>query len=228
MGLGPGRASVTVLVTRPQPEANGTARRLREKGHDVLVSPLLDIEPLPFAPPGRAFDAHLVTSPRAVAALERLPPRPAFCVGEATGARVSDMGRTVTVAPDARRLAGRIREARPGSVLHAAGAERAFDMEGALAPHGITVETLVVYRANPLPLTGEAARALREGSVEAVLLTSPRIARLFAEAWTALDTHGAPRCLALSPAVAEALHAAPKLMAEVAVEPNETALLDLV
>ena len=36
-----------LLVTRPEPDNERTAAALREKGHDVLLAPMLRIEPVP-------------------------------------------------------------------------------------------------------------------------------------------------------------------------------------
>src|SRR6201996_6099704 len=78
-----------LLVTRPEPDAERTAAVLRARGHEVLVSPLLRIEPLPDAAIGPGpVAALLVTSANvapAIAAHARfaqLRLLPLFAVGD--------------------------------------------------------------------------------------------------------------------------------------------------
>ena len=39
-----------LLVTRPEPDADRTARALRDRGRQALVAPLIHVEPIPDAP----------------------------------------------------------------------------------------------------------------------------------------------------------------------------------
>ncbi|MDQ2632708.1 MAG: uroporphyrinogen-III synthase, partial [Pseudomonadota bacterium] len=88
-----------VLVTRPEPGASQTARRLDALGFRPLKLPLHEIRPLPAvsgAVPD-AITAVAATSANAIrhapaALLDRLSKLPCFAVGEATAAIARDAG----------------------------------------------------------------------------------------------------------------------------------------
>ena len=217
---------MTVLVLRPQPEADETARWLRERGHEAIVSPLLAAAPGDPPPPAGGVGAVAVTSPRALRAAEALNERPPlFVVGERCAALARDAGWTVAAtAPDARALVAPL-VARGAAVIHAAPEERAFDLEAALRERGVVCATWTAYRMEPLSLVPAARAALVAGV--AVLLSSPRIAAVFAEQWRLAPPGGAPpRLLAISPAAARAVAGLGDV--EVAHAPTLAALLDLV
>ncbi|EGX99558.1 uroporphyrinogen-III synthase [Nitrospirillum viridazoti Y2] len=60
----------TVLITRPQPEADRTAAAVAALGHDVLIDPLLTVEDMDVALPPHV-QAVLITSVNGVRALAR-------------------------------------------------------------------------------------------------------------------------------------------------------------
>lgn len=221
-----------VLVLRPQPEADETAAMLRARGHAVVVSPLLAVEPGDPPPAVDGFDSAVVTSPRALpaltAALQALPERPPlFAVGGRCAALARGAGWEVrAVAPDAAALVAPVAE-RARNVLHAAPAERAFDLASALRARGVACATWTAYRTRPLRLSGEAREALRGDAT--VLLSSPRIAGIFAAEWRSLDRPfgaPAPRLLAISWAAAAPL-AGTGHPVDVAERATLAALLDL-
>ena len=234
-GSAPPAETMTVLVLRPRPEADETAARLRERGFTVVVSPLLAVAPGD-PPPSGAFDAVAVTSPRALRALDALEPPmrevSLFVVGERCAALARDAGRAVaSVADDARGLIAPL-AAGATSVLHAAPEERAFDLEAALRDRGTACATWIAYRTVPRPLVPEAEAALRAGA--AVLLSSPRIAGVFAAQWQGLaarrrdlDPLPPPRLLAISDAAARALGPELEGRAEIARKATLAGLLEL-
>ena len=58
-----------LLLTRPEPDAQRTAAALRAQGHDVIIAPLLRIEPAPDAEIGTGpWAAILITSANAAPA----------------------------------------------------------------------------------------------------------------------------------------------------------------
>ena len=218
---------MSVLLLRPQPEADETARALRARGHDVVVSPLLALAPGDPPPAGR-FDAAAATSPRALRFLNALAARPPlFVVGERCAALARDGGWDVrATAADARELAERIaaHRPRPAAVLHAAPAERAFDLEAALSRVGIACTTWTAYRMRPLALSAQARAVLERGA--SVLLTSPRIASVFASEWRGIAPAARlPRLLAISSAAAAPANGIAPV--EVARPPTLAALLEL-
>jgi len=180
-----------VLVTRPQPDAQATAARLRAAGFDAIVDPLLSVEAISDARlPEGPFDAVALTSvngARALAAREEraaLTGLPLFAVGKRTAAAAPSGFPSVHVAGgDGAALVELLREKLPrgARVLHVAGEERAIDLSQALAPAGIAAELFVIYRAvaatTLAPATLDAAQARR---IDAAFHFSPRTAATLA------------------------------------------------
>ena len=85
-----------VLIVRPQPGADATARRAMALGLDPFVAPLFVIEPVAWVPPDPdAFDALLLTSANAVrfaADVAKYATLPLFAVGGATAAAAAKAG----------------------------------------------------------------------------------------------------------------------------------------
>src|SRR6266850_371912 len=84
---------MAVLVTRPHPDDETTAKALRARGFDVLRAPMLRFEPVPFQDDADAtYGAVIVTSANALRAIaphlgdSRLLKLPLFAVGENTAA----------------------------------------------------------------------------------------------------------------------------------------------
>jgi uroporphyrinogen-III synthase len=230
-----------VLVTRPQPDAGRTATRLADLGHEVIVDPLLTIEPLPITElPHGPFDAVAVTSANAVrasaalGAFDSLRSIPLYAVGPHTAdaARGSLFEKVVVANGDATSLAQMLsaRLAPGARVLHLAGEDRARDLAGLLSRAGIEVKVVTLYRARPSAAFAPATvGALFENKVDAVLHFSPRSAATFAEL---VDRHGLrdaarkARHLCLSRAVAERLSPL-GVTSECAAIPTEAELVGL-
>ena len=189
-----------VLITRPRAAALTLARALEARGHEVLVEPLLTIEPIDGVVPDQAgVQAIVLTSGHAVAALAAIDPRlPVFAVGAATAAAARRAGRSDVRAGggDAGRLARLIaRQCRPaaGPLLHLSGTEVRPALADGLAAAGFTLRRQAVYRAHAaLRLSPPVIDALARRSVGAVLLFSPRSARILAQL---LEAHGLTDCL---------------------------------
>ena len=232
-----------LLVTRPREEAEGTAARLRGLGHAVAVAPMLRIAPVaPLAVPARAFDGILMTSGNAArmldghADLQRLRAWPVLAVGRRTAQAAAEAGFTDVVSAEgdagdlARLAAARFAGGQP-ALLYLAGDDRARDLPGALRPHGIAVETLVVYRAEAASgLPPEIAAELQQGRIEGVLHFSQRTADIFLACLDGAQAAAARRTThyCLSQRVAEPLRAAGWPGIKVAPRPDEEALLGLI
>ena len=231
-----------LLLTRPEPDAARTAALLRERGHDVVLAPLLRIEPVAVELTG-SYAAILMTSAnaaRAIAAhpaLTRLLPCPVFAVGDRTAAAARTAGfRDVVSAegalPDLLRLVAGCCSADAGRLLYLAGEDRAGDLAGDLAAHGIAVDTVVIYRASAAPsLPAEAARALAAGALDGALHYSARslaVLLALADAAGVLNAALSLRHYCLSAAVAAPLRGRAIGRVEVARSPGEAALIDLV
>jgi uroporphyrinogen-III synthase len=179
-----------VLVTRSRPDSQRTAQRLSELGHEAVIAPLFEIRI--FAGPELQLDgiqAVLATSVNGVRALaQRSEHRDikVLAVGTETAAVARNHG-FVDVADasgDASSLALMAREMlRPeaGGLLHVRGAAASPDPVAELARAGFAVRSDVLYETVDAPeLPGTAARALRNGALDAVLVFSPRSASLLA------------------------------------------------
>ena len=61
---------MAILVTRPHPDDETTARALRDRGFEVLRAPMLRFEPVPFQDDADArYGAVIVTSANALRAI---------------------------------------------------------------------------------------------------------------------------------------------------------------
>lgn len=230
-----------VLVTRPQPGAARTARRLAELGHRPVELPLTRMVALhvntSFAP---TVDAVAVTSANALrhapAALAAgLADRPCFAVGERTAAEARERGfRNVTAATgDAESLAGLISaRLRPGAtVVYLTGKVRLSDFEARAAAAGMTVVVVETYDAQDIDYRPQQlAEIVGTEPVDAVLLYSANAAGCFSrlrwpEGFDGWVTRAAYLCM--SSRVADRLANPTKARILVAAEPLEAALLGL-
>src|SRR5262245_3928391 len=229
-----------LLVTRPRQDGDRTAEILRARGHEVAVVPVLDLTIVADAALGTGpFAAIVMTSANAVRALERHAGRtsllalPAFTVGRHTAGAAQAAGFAQVISADgglpeltrliATKLGG-------GRLLYLAAEDRSGDLAAALAPHGITVETVVVYRMAPNQrLALELATAL-ETRPQGVLHYSRRSAQTFltgAQTAGRLDAALGLTHYCLSAEVAAPLRAAGATAVKVAPRPEEAALLEL-
>jgi uroporphyrinogen-III synthase len=228
-----------ILLTRPEPDGSRSAARLRARGHDVILAPLMRGETLQADVDG-PFAAVLMTSANAAraaaahprfAALSRLP---TFTVGDhsAEAARAAGFAAVVSAqgALDdlVRLVAARFANAR---LLYLAGEDRAGDLAAELAGHRIKVETAVVYRAvAATTLPPEVAQALGANQLDAVLHYSRRSAATLlqlAAAAGAVNTLLGLAHYCLSDAVAVPLREAGARRIAVAPHPGESSLFGL-
>ena len=158
-----------LLLTRPEPDAQRTAAALRQRGHTVIIAPLMRIESLSDAEIGVGpWAAILITSANAAHAIAAHPRKkalagvPVFAVGDRSAQAMRDSGFADVSSADGgvgdlARLVGE--RMTPGSsLLYLAGAERSGDLAAKLGTRNFAVQTTVVYRAVA------AARLPRRGS----------------------------------------------------------------
>jgi len=216
-----------VLVTRPQPGAGRTARRLAERGHEAVVMPLQEIRGLPAALPAGGFAAVAVTSANALrhapaALVAGLAGLPVYAVGAETARAAIDAGfAEVAAGPgNAAGLAAQLaRILRPGcAIAYPCGRIRKPALEAALAAAGFAVTAIETYETVDLPPRGG------QPDVDAVLLHAAGAARRLAAAFPPPALSGC-RFLCLSADVAAALPSAWRERAVIAVRPDEPALL---
>ena len=235
-----------ILVTRPAEDAAPLAVRLRVRGYDGLIEPMLEMVWLQ-GPEPDLFDvqALLFTSANGVRAYAKRTgrrDRPVYAVGDSTAAAAHDAGfaEVESASGDVYALAALVRQRcspNSGTLLHVAGTKLAGDLGGLLSEAGFTVRREALYEAVAARSLGrQTTEVLRTARVEAVLFFSPRTARSFvtllAEA-DLLDHCRTVDAVCLSPAVADAacaygtLGAVPWRSVRVASRPKQDDLLDL-
>lgn len=214
-----------MLIVRAADDAARSAARLRARGHEVLIAPLLVPRGLDWAAPDARFDAVMLTSARALAfAPERARPLlalPCWCVGATTAEAAHRAGFTDLRAPavdNAAALLARIGAAR---VLHLAGRDRTV----LTAAPGMLLDVVETYAVDLVPLDPAARAQFQAGRIDWTLLHSPRTAAHFA---AQIDAAGIARprlaIAAISPLALAAAGAGWRL-ARAAVQPTEDALL---
>jgi uroporphyrinogen-III synthase len=230
-----------LVLTRPQDDSERSALPLRARGHDVLVAPLMCIESVA-ADLRPRWGAIIITSANAAAAIANHPQRaqltglPVYAVGtrSADAARAAGFTDVTSAGGDLRDLILMIAEHRPdrtAPLLYLAGEDRAGDLIGDLAVHGIAAELAVVYRAVTAPYPPELVAALQAGQVDGVLHFSKRSADNYIDGAkkAGIDAQALiVRHFCLSPQIGEPLVAAGAAQVIVAKRPDEAALLALV
>src|SRR5450432_2705691 len=229
-----------IAVTRPHDDSERTAAALRAQGHEVLVAPLLQVEPV-VAAIRESWGAVIVTSANAAGAIAAHPARsaliklPVFAVGRrsADACRQAGFADVVTAGGDVRDLIRLIvarRADAAGPLLYLAGEDRAADLIGELTARGIAAEMAVVYRAVSAPFPPELIAALKAGEIGAVLHFSRRSAdNYLAGAGLAgiAKQALAVRHLCLSGQIAEPLVAGGADSVAIAKRPDEASLIAL-
>jgi uroporphyrinogen-III synthase len=222
-----------LVVTRPLSDAERTASILRGRGHEVLVAPLMRVEPVAADLSGN-WSAVTITSANALAHTPVAPLHnlPLFAVGSrsAQAAREAGFADVASADGDARDLVRLIASRRPANLLYLAGEDRAADLVGELKARGIAAELRVVYRAVTAPFPDALIAALNAGEVDGVLHFSRRSAENFVAGARAAGVAAAAlaaRHYCLSAQVAEPLAAAGAKAVLIAARPDESALIEL-
>ncbi len=219
------RPNPRLWVTRAQPQAEATARRLAALGWTPVIAPVLVLTPLAAAPDLAGVEALAFTSQAAVQAFAATTPErglPVFAVGEATAAagRRAGFAQVTVPAPaaGAEALAALIAQARPALVLNPTARHPAVDLAVLLAARGVSARSLAVYD------NGASDLAAAPADLGGVLVHSPLAARRVA---TLLTPESAANLglWAISPAAAAPLAGLGFARIVVADQPDEAALL---
>jgi uroporphyrinogen-III synthase len=176
-----------VLVTRPADDSARTAEALRAAGHEPLVVPLFEIQPLAHAMPP-PVDAFIATSANALRQAQLTPEHctvPVYTVGDATAtaAKHAGFGAIRSARGDSVDLAALLRsELKPGARIgYLAGIPRQDDALRVLSGQ-FTLSTLETYRTIAVETLPEGISAgLVSGEIDAVLHFSPRSAQVFTD-----------------------------------------------
>jgi uroporphyrinogen-III synthase len=182
-----------ILLTRALEESKRTAASLAREGHEMVLSPVLDLVPTGGIWPTGVIDGVIATSARAFELLSAaadwpLPEArrllPLFLVGEQArqAARERSFEGPALIAPDAKTLAADIcaRLAVPGRLVYLAGRDRKPELEESLTAAGYAIEPVEVYAAQPAETLSDAAVDLAAtGKIGAVLHYSRRSTEIF-------------------------------------------------
>lgn len=215
-----------LLIIRPQPGADATARRLRAAGYEPILMPLFSIEHLPMQRGSTdVYDAILLTSGNgARAALEFLTHnhiKPIYAVGSATASALHALSLPVTQT-GSEGVEALVR----GAV--ADGHQRLLWLAGEdyspMPPvEGVTIDIEIVYRSATVSTPDDFVRHVSESDV--VILHSSRAARYFGELCASMGLPRAKvRLATFSSAIAKAAgeNWAAMIIADA---PNDAALL---
>ncbi|MEZ5910058.1 MAG: uroporphyrinogen-III synthase [Hyphomicrobiaceae bacterium] len=241
---------MNILLTRPRASARELATQLEALGHRVMIDPLMRVEFLALAAPTLDGIGGLVaTSANALRALATPDARvtglfaralrlPVYVVGPATARAARELGfGEISVGPgtSGELLDMMLRDGVPQThrpLLHVAGENRAHEIATALTQAGIETRLVVAYRAEPAEaLSADTVQAIRSKSLDAVVLMSPRSARIYASLIVAAGLTEAARDLAyfcLSAAVSAALAPIAPRTAAIAPAPETDSLLALI
>ncbi len=233
-----------ILVTRPIEDALATKRVLESHGHSVVISPVIEIVHLDVqAADISDAQALIATSRNAIRAVAQSAAHnsaialPLFVVGpgtarEAATAGFGDIRESGNTSRDMLPVITQELEAGNGPVVHLAGDKLAFDIAGALEQNGYNARVHRVYETRAAcSLSPEAITALRDLTIDAVILMSPRSAKTWAECVDATGLKERARQLnhlCLSNAVAAQLTSLEDVNIDVAKRPNSEEMLALV
>ena len=235
-----GEPMTAMLVTRPEPDAQGTVARLRALDIEAVAAPLMVRATLDVSlPPAEGFAAMVLTSANAVRSLAdrgALPSYlqlPVLAVGEGTAREARDAGfEGVSSAAGALKdLVNAIAlSGLKGPLFYPAGRHQSGDLAHALAPQGVMVVTTPIYdmvAVEAMP-AGILAR-LAGGELAAVLVYSRRTAEIFAQLAAGLDRsrRAARAMLCISETAAEPLLEARFSRISLADRPDEDGMMTL-
>jgi len=149
--MGPASGRLRVIVTRPREQAGELARRIETLGHEVVLCPLIEIEPVgPENVDTSGYDWVVVTSPRGaheLAARQRGQLPPVAAIGPGTAAALRERGIEPALVPAVSTQDGLVAELpRPAGRVLFAGAE---DARPYLA-EALGADTVVLYRTRAL------------------------------------------------------------------------------
>jgi len=185
--------AVRLLVTRPLADSRQLAQALAATRNDVLIEPLLGIEPLAPTLDLEGVQALAVTSRHALTflagqsepVLQRVLALPVFAVGSATAEAARRVGfATVEDAEGdavalAALLAGRLDPA-TGAVLHLAGDVVAPGLDRGLAAAGIALRRVQSYRVREATALSTVCRAALDArQLDGATFLSARTAATF-------------------------------------------------
>lgn len=227
-----------MLITRPEPGASETAKRVSALGLQPIMAPVLEIRILSISlPPAARLQAIVTASGNAIPALPSNYHRlPLLAVGDKTAsrARAAGFSQVTSADGDARALAAladRTCDIHGAPLLLATGQNQGEALATDLRVRGFRVLRRAVYAAMPVPiLPGAARQALERGDVTAALFFSAETARHCVLLIRRARLHEAVRtvdALAIGQPAAMALKVLSWRRIRVAARPTQDAMLAL-
>jgi len=216
-----------VLLSRPMEQSV----RFREALGDMrtIISPIMEIRPVPAEVDLSGYDVLLFASRHAVQAVRRFAPegKYAIAVGQATAGAARELGMDVTAAGgDAGALVKLAAQSPRGSrMLFLRGRHSRGDVAQKLAEKGFSVDSVVVYDQVEKPLNPEAEGLLRGNARVIVPLFSPRSSALMGREARRVDASAPIVLVGLSGAVAQAWEGPGPLATYVAARPDEAEMV---
>lgn len=228
---------MNIIVTRPDEDAGPLKAKLEAMGHKVILMPLLRIVPRkPVFIRKQPYQAIVATSANGIRMLtghHEIKSIRMLTVGPQSlaAAREAGFARAEAHGGDLEGLVAYVKKTlqpSTGPILYLSGNETAGDLEGQLRTAGFDCWRTIVYDAVQAKDLGPAESALRNHAAEAVLLYSPRSARIWTKiVWDSglIEEAAAAHYFCFSKNVAAAL---PKTWSStVAKSPDEAAMLAL-
>ncbi len=185
-------SNMTILITRPQPEASELAAQLEHMGYQTLIDSMLNINPLSFpAIDLRAAQAFVFTSANSIRSLPLTllssidKTLPAYAVGEATACVAHEFGfrnlhTSNAGALELCRQLQKIQAPTKGPIIFFSGKHTAIDLPHILASSNFNTQKHIVYEAKAAKhFTQNTVSALQNKEIQQVLFFSPRTAQIF-------------------------------------------------
>jgi len=224
------------LITRPEPGASQTARKLTELGLVPILAPVLSIKSCEVDPPEHV-GAVVLTSGNAVQACpEAMHSYPVFAVGTATAARTIQAGfrHVFNADGDATSLANLIADTispADGTLFLPTAQRQGGKLATSLRERGFRVTRRIAYQVSAVEtLPRIAFNSLRHGQVAAAMFFSGETSRHFVRLLRSaglIDTVQDVEAVSISERAAMALGSLPWRRIRVAAKPNQDAMLAL-
>ncbi|RPE64750.1 uroporphyrinogen-III synthase [Pacificibacter maritimus] len=220
----------TVLITRPQDDGVLLAEKIQQRCRDaqVIVAPVLKIEPVHFELPSMKIDAIVLTSKHGVeAAAARCLDVPIFCVGDGTQRAAVQAGLNAVSAEGTWvELVALIRKSPCKKLLYIRGEHVRVDLCAQLAAAGLETYSVVAYRQIACRFSADVRQEIALQQSIVLPLFSPRSAKIVSQN---LDPYtGEITLISLSQAVADAWSGPMASKVICAKVPNSGAMFDLI
>jgi uroporphyrinogen-III synthase len=211
----------TALITRPLPEAEETAKILQDKGFSTIIDPLLTIH---IRMDGASelekslqypIQTIVLTSANGAKALGHITEKrelPILAVGASTAAAAKKLGfhKITVTGENVRLLMDHIVRSCPpkdGDILYISADVITVNLPSLLAAQGFAVKRIIGYYSEETTVLSEKTITLLENkSPSTALFYSKRTAEIFMQLAANYDLSHIT-AFALSPAIAEVLHA---------------------